>query len=326
MADGVAAGLGASRGARFALAKFRPTTLPTTLVTRSALHDRLTAGAGQRLTVVVGSAGSGKSVLLSNWAAARPPGATAWLSCDRGDANPVRFWTGFVEAPRAIEPGFGADAADLLAMDGAMSADVTASIANDAARLPTGSAVIVDDFHTAASAVSGDMADLVERWPAQTAQLVLASRSRPAAAAAPAADGGGAVRAARPRPVLLAGREPVHLLANFDVRVGAGELALLHQSSEGWAAALQMAALSLRGAADPARAARALDVRGHAIAEYFISEVLQSQPPEVTQFMLDTSVLGQLTAEACAAVTERPDAAALLRGHRRGQPVPGRPG
>ena len=151
MADGVAAELGASRGARFALAKFRPTTLPTTLVTRSALHDRLTAGAGQRLTVVVGSAGSGKSVLLSNWAAARPPGATAWLSCDRGDANPARFWTGFTEAPRAIEPGFGADAADLLAMDGAMSADVTASIANDAARLPAGSAVIVDDFHTAAS-------------------------------------------------------------------------------------------------------------------------------------------------------------------------------
>jgi LuxR family transcriptional regulator, maltose regulon positive regulatory protein len=76
---------------------------------------------------------------------------------------------------------------------------------------------------------------------------------------------------------------------------------------------LQMAALSLRGTPDPGRAARALDVRGHAIAEYFISEVLQSQPPEITQFMLDTSILGELTAEACAAVTGRPDAATLLR-------------
>ena len=313
MADGVAAGLGASRGARFALAKFRPTTLPTTLVTRSALHDRLTAGAGQRLTVVVGSAGSGKSVLLSNWAAARPPGATAWLSCDRGDANPVRFWTGFVEAPRAIEPGFGADAADLLAMDGAMSADVTASIANDAARLPTGSAVIVDDFHTAASVVSGDMADLVERWPAQTAQLVLASRTDPQLRLHRLRMAGELCEL-RDRDLYFSLAESGALLANFDVRVGAGELALLHQSSEGWAAALQMAALSLRGAPDPGRAARALDVRGHAIAEYFISEVLQSQPPEVTQFLLETSVLGELTAEACAAVTGRPDAAALLRG------------
>jgi LuxR family transcriptional regulator, maltose regulon positive regulatory protein len=56
----------ASSSPRFALAKFRPTTLPATLVTRSVLHEWLTAGAGQRLTVVVGSAGSGKSVLLSS--------------------------------------------------------------------------------------------------------------------------------------------------------------------------------------------------------------------------------------------------------------------
>jgi ATP/maltotriose-dependent transcriptional regulator MalT len=55
-----------SQGPRFALAKFRPTALPFSLVARSGLHDRLTAGAGQRLTVVVGSAGAGKSVLLSS--------------------------------------------------------------------------------------------------------------------------------------------------------------------------------------------------------------------------------------------------------------------
>src|SRR5215813_1319553 len=74
-----------------------------------------------------------------------------------------------------------------------------------------------------------------------------------------------------------------------------------------------MAALSLRAATDPGRIARALEVRSDTIADYFISEVLDQQPPEVVQFMLDTSVLGQLTAEACAAVTGRPDAAALLR-------------
>ena len=91
------------RGTRFALAKFRPPPLPATLITRSGLHERLAAGSGQRLTVVVGSAGAGKSVLLADWAAARPPGTTAWLSCDRADADPVRFWAGFIEAPRAIE-------------------------------------------------------------------------------------------------------------------------------------------------------------------------------------------------------------------------------
>ena len=62
-AAGAIAERSASLGARFAMAKFRPEPLPGTLVTRSALHDRLTAGAGQRLTLVAGSAGAGKSVL-----------------------------------------------------------------------------------------------------------------------------------------------------------------------------------------------------------------------------------------------------------------------
>src|SRR6516165_5591659 len=172
---------GGSAGAseRFARMKFRPPTLPVTLVTRPALHERLTAGAAQHLAVVVGAAGAGKSVLLADWAVARPPGLTSWLSCDGADADPVRFWTGFIESLRMMAPGFGTDAADLLAMDRAMSADVTASIANDTVKLPVGSAVIVDDFHCAATAVSGEMTDLAERWPAQIAQLVLAGRFDP---------------------------------------------------------------------------------------------------------------------------------------------------
>ena len=105
MSDEGHGGRTALRSALFALAKFRPTSLPGTHVIMPALHDRLTAGAGQRLTVVVGSAGAGKSVLLSSWAAARPAGLTSWLSCDLADANPVRFWAGFIEAPRAGCPG-----------------------------------------------------------------------------------------------------------------------------------------------------------------------------------------------------------------------------
>ena len=297
-------------GARFAVVKFRPPTLPPTLVTRPVLHDRLTAGAHKRLTMVVGSAGTGKSVLLSSWAAARPAGATAWLSCDKADANPVRFWTGFAEAPRGLAPDFGVDAAHLLEMEGAVSADVTASLANDAARLPAGSAIIVDDFRAAAT-VATSMIDLVERWPADHVQLVLASRSDPS------------LRLHRMRMAdelcelrnsdLYFSRAESHdLLAKFGVEVTADELSLLHQRSEGWVVALQMAALSLRGTRDPMRAALALDIRGHTIAEYFISEVLEQQPPEVVQFMLDTSVLSVLTEAACAAVTGRQDASALL--------------
>ena len=297
---------------RFALAKFRPTRLPATLLTRSGLLERLEAGASKRLTVVVGSAGAGKSVLLSSWAATRQAGVTSWLSCDEADADPVRFWAGFIEAPRAVAPGFGAEAAELLAMDGAMSADVTASIANDAARLPAGSAIVVDDFHAAAAGAGGNITDLVERWPAETAQLVLASRADPPLRLHRLRLSGELCEI-RDRDLYFSLAESRDLLANFGVEVAAAELALLHKRSEGWVAALQMAALTLRGARDPAQAARALHVRSHAIAEYFIGEVLQQQQPEVARFMLDTSVLDELTTDACQAVTGRQDAAALLR-------------
>jgi len=312
MSEVATTGQGASRGTRFALTKFRPPPLPDTLITRSGLHERLAAGSGQRLTVVVGSAGAGKSVLLADWAAARAPAATSWLSCDRADADPLRFWAGFIEAPRAIEPWFGADAADLLAMDRKMSADATASIANDVARLPAGSVIVVDDFHAAATAVAPDMADLVERWPSETVQLVLAGRFDP-----PLRQHrlrmSGQLCEVRDRDLYFSLAESRDLLANFGVRLSAADLALLHQRSEGWPAVLQMAALSLRGTTDPERLERVLEVRGQAIAEYFVSEVLDQQPADMAQFMLDTSVLDALTAEACAMVTGRPDAAAMLR-------------
>ena len=81
------------------------------------------------------------------------------MAVDEADADPVRFWAAFIQAHQAMAPGFGADAAELLAMDGSLSADVTASIANDAAKLPAGSAIVVDDFHLAAAATAAGLTD-----------------------------------------------------------------------------------------------------------------------------------------------------------------------
>ena len=158
------------------------------------------------------------------------------------------------------------------------------------------------------------MTDLVERWPAQTVQLVLAGRVDPPLRLHRLRLSGELCEV-RDSDLYLSLAESAALLGNFGVQVAPGELALLllHERSEGWVAALQMAALTLRRTKDPGQIVRALDVRSHAIAEYFIGEVLEQQPPEVAGFMLETSVLDELTAEACAAVTGRQDAAALLR-------------
>ena len=268
----------AARGGRAVRAdEFRRTTLPATPLTRPALFGRLEAGASHRLTVVVGSPGAGKSVLLSSWVDTREGGVTSWLSCDDADADPVRFWAGFIEASEAVAPGFGADAAELLALDGVISADVTASIANDAARLPAGSVFVVDDFHAAAAAARS-MTDLIERWPARTAQLVLASRVDPPVRLHRLRLSGELCEL-READLDLSLSESAALLENFGVRVAPGELEVLHRRSEEWVAALQMAALTLRSTKDPVQIARALDFRGHAIAEYFIGEVLEQQPP-----------------------------------------------
>ncbi|HWG64254.1 MAG TPA: LuxR C-terminal-related transcriptional regulator [Streptosporangiaceae bacterium] len=236
----------------------------------------------------------------------------SWVSCDEADEDPARFWAAFVEAVRSAVPGFGADALELLAMDGAVSADVIASIANDASRLPPGSVIIIDDFHTASAAVGRSMTDLIERWPVGTVQLVLASRVDPPVRLHKLRLSSELCEL-RDRDLSLSVTESGQLLARFGVQIAGPELELLHERSEGWAAAVQMAALTLRSTNDPTQAARALDVRSHAIAEYFVSEVLEQQPAEVAGFMLDTSILDELTAEACDAITGRQDAAALLR-------------
>jgi LuxR family maltose regulon positive regulatory protein len=156
------------------------------------------------------------------------------------------------------------------------------------------------------------MTDLVELWPAENVQLVLSARSDPSLRLHRLRMLGEMCEL-RDHHLYFSLAETHALLANFGVEVSAADLALLHERSEGWAAALQMAALTLRGASNPARAIQALGAGGHAIAEYFISEVLDQQPPEVAEFMLDTSVLDELTADACTAITGRHDTAALLR-------------
>jgi LuxR family transcriptional regulator, maltose regulon positive regulatory protein len=81
-------------------------------VSRSRLHDQLDQGAQQRLTLVVGPAGAGKTVLLADWLSSRPERRAGWPSCDEADGDLFRFFAAFIEALRRAsgEPGLGGDA------------------------------------------------------------------------------------------------------------------------------------------------------------------------------------------------------------------------
>src|SRR5690242_7430670 len=92
------------------------------------------------------------------------------------------------------------------------------------------------------------------------------------------------------------------LLAGFGVQLDEPELALVHRRSEGWAAGLQMAAISIQGSPDHSAAAGRVQLHRHTVADYFLEEVLSHQPAEVAEFMLDTSVLDELSVPACTAL------------------------
>ncbi len=290
------------RSPRFPPSKFRAPKLVPGLVHRSRLFDLLDRGEQVRLAVVVGPAGAGKTMLLADWLAARPGRPSAWLSCDAADADPARFVTAIVEAARYGfgQPWIGEDARQLMSLDGVISADAVAALADDL-DAPDGMRVLViDDFHLAGAAGADALRWLVEYHP-PSLQLVVASRVDPP------------LRVHRMRAhqdlvelrdgdLAFSVEETRSLLAGFGVRLGDPELALVHRRSEGWVAGLQMAALSIHGSPDPATAAGRVQLGRHVVAGYFLEEVLSRQPPEVAEFMLATSVLDELSVAACTAL------------------------
>ena len=290
------------RSPRFPSSKFRIPKLMPELVRRSRLLDRLDRGDQVRLALVVGPAGAGKTMLLADWLAASPERPSAWLSCDAADADPARFVAAIIEAARYGfgQPSIGEDARQLIGLDGEVSADAVAALADDL-DVPDGVRVLViDDFHLAGAASADTLRWLVEYHP-PSLQLVVASRVDPP------------LRVHRMRAhqdlvelrdgdLAFSEEETRSLLAGFGVWLDEPELALVHRRSEGWAAGLQMAAISIQGSPDRATAAGRVQLHRHTVADYFLEEVLSHQPPEVAEFMLATSVLDELSVPACTAL------------------------
>jgi LuxR family transcriptional regulator, maltose regulon positive regulatory protein len=288
------------RSPRFPSSKFRVPKLAPGLVRRPRLLHALDRGEQVRLAMVVGPAGAGKSMLLADWLAARPERPSAWLSCDSADTDAARFVTAIIEATRQGfgQPSIGEDARQLMTLDGEVSADAVAALADDLAA-PDG-VLVIDDFHLTGAASADALRWLVEYHP-PSLQLVVASRVDPPLRVHRMRAHQDLVEL-RDEDLAFSLEETRSLLGGFDVRLDDPELSLVHRRSEGWAAGLQMAALSIHGSPDPATAAGRVQLGRHAVAGYFLDEVLSHQSPQVADFMLATSVLDELSVPACAAV------------------------
>jgi LuxR family maltose regulon positive regulatory protein len=282
------------------------------LVVRSRLTDRLRdrfRAAGDsvpRLVLVAAPAGFGKTTLLAQWLTAGEV-RVAWLSLDDGDADLRRFLTNLVAAVRVVAPEVGAEAVELLESERTVQAeDVLVGLVDDLDALPGPTVIALDDYHVVDGAdVHEAVTFLLDNLPPQVSLAVTTRADPPLPLSRLRARGELLeVRAADLRftdteataflnDVMGLGLEPQHVAA-------------LEERTEGWASGLQLAALAA-GAADPGGFVEAFAGSHRFVLDYLVDEVLATQPTDVRAFLLDTSVLDDLSGPLCDAVTGRAD-------------------
>ena len=300
------------------------------LVQRDRITGQLHTGAGEgaRLVLIAAPAGFGKTTLLAQWllAAEGSRCRVAWLALDPGDADVRVFLTQLVAAIQTAEPAVGVDALTLLDAGGTTPTDaVLVSLINDLDVLAGPTVVALDDYHVIDEAgVHEAVRFLVDNLPPQVT-LAMATRADPPLPLSRLRARGQLVeiRAADLR--FTTDEAETFLNEMMGLQLEPALVAALEARTEGWAAGLQLAALSARTHAGGAGASG--DVAGFVeafsgshrfVLDYLVEEVLGGQPEVVRAFLLDTSVLEQMTCGLCDALTGRTDGQEVLETLERG--------
>jgi LuxR family maltose regulon positive regulatory protein len=285
------------------------------LVARPRLLERMEDGADARLTLVSAPAGFGKTIVLTTWlhqgsAVGR---SIAWLSLDAADNEPTSFWTYVVTALQAAVPGVGTSALELLASTPAATELVLTGLLNELASAPGEVWLVLDDYHLVDNHEVGEaMTFLLEHLPAQV-HVVLSTRADPDLPLARWRARGELVeiRAADLRFTPDEATGYLNVATGLDL--AAEDLAVLEERTEGWIAALQLAALSLRGREDVSGFIARFAGDDRYVVDYLVEEVLAHQPAAVRNFLLQSAVLDRLTGPLCDAVTGRVDGSQMIR-------------
>ena len=285
----------------------------TGVVVRPRLADRVSAGVQSKLTLVSAPPGFGKSTLVGNWLAARAPGtATAWLSLDADDNDPAMFWTYVLAALTTAIPTIGASTRSILESHQPQTEIARRALINDLAAHPDDVVLILDDYHVIdRPEINDGVAALIDRLP-PTVHIVIATRSDPPLPLSRLRARGelAEIRAADLR--FTPDEAAAYLNGTMGLELGRADVAALETRTEGWIAALQLAALSVHGRDDVASFIASFAGDDRYIVDYLVDEVLARQSDDVRSFLLHTAVLDRLTGSVCDAVTGRTDGRAML--------------
>ncbi len=275
------------------------------LIGRARLIDRLERGLASRLVLVSAPAGFGKTSLLTQWlAAVAGHGHTvAWLALDQSDNRAPIFWPHLVAAVKTAVPGFGADLLPLLEASGSTTEGVLAALVNELDALSGELYLVLDDYHLIDDqGIQEGVTFLLEHLPAH-AHLLITTRADPPLPLARLRARGDLVeiRAADLRFTPEEASTYLNEVMGLDLRPEAVDA--LETRTEGWIAALQLAALSMQGRDDVAGFIAGFTGNDRYIVDYLVEEVLARQPDEIRSFLLRTSILDQLSGPLCDAVT-----------------------
>ena len=279
------------------------------LVPRTRLRDRLHQGLAARLTLVSAPAGFGKTTLLVDWMAdlsASVDGetSTAWLSLDAGDNDPATFWTYVITALRTVAPDVGGSALDLLREPQPPPMPVVlTTLLNDLGAARSDVVLLLDDYHVIDSPdVHSGMEFLLDHLP-PALHLVLASRADPALPLARLRARGDLVEIRATDLRFTPDEAAAYLNGAMGLRLTPDDVIALEGRTEGWIAALQLAALSMAGRDDVASFIAGFAGDDRYVVDYLVEEVLQRQPEEVQSFLVQTCVLDRMTGSLCDALT-----------------------
>ncbi|HJS95148.1 MAG TPA: LuxR C-terminal-related transcriptional regulator [Solirubrobacteraceae bacterium] len=281
------------------------------MVARPRLSQALDAGAGAALTLVSAPPGYGKTTAVRAWCAG---GATAWawVTLDDDDDDPVRLWTYAATAVDRVREGLGRRALNRLRVSGMPVEVAVDEVMNGIAAYGRELAVVLDDFHcvTAHECLSS-VQRAVERLPAN-GRLIMLTRADPQIGLARLRARGCLSEVRVSDFAFTASEAREVLVVRGGLNLHDSDIDVLMERTEGWPAAVYLAALWLRTVSDPRRAVRRFGGDHRYVAEYLSREVLASLDPTQREFLINAAVLGRFTPALCNGVLDRSDSAAAL--------------
>lgn len=282
------------------------------LIDRSALLATLSAEPRRKLTLLSAPAGWGKTTLLGQWLSAGGPDQFGWLTLDSSDNDPGRFWTCVLTAIGTTSPGVGAEAFELLALGADHVRVVIPTLLNELAAMPHRIVLVLDDYHLVENPIVHEqLSYLVEHMPG-TFRLVIATRSDPMLSLARLRVRGDLLEIRTEDLRFLVAEAHRFLTDVLDLDLTDEQVNVLLGRTEGWAAGLYLAALSLAGRDDTADFIEVFAGDNRHVVDYLIAEVLDGQPSPRRDFLLKTSVLRRLTGALCDATLEIAGSATVL--------------